>query len=82
MSPPESIRQYITHDLLNDSALTITDSQDLLTTGVLDSINVMRLVAHLETEFGVTIPPEDVVLENFGSLEMIVNYLQSRSASA
>lgn len=78
-SQADIIRHYIANDLLNDTTLKITDTQDLLTTGVLDSISVMRLVAYLETEFGMTIPPEDVVLENFGSLEQMVGYMKGKS---
>ncbi len=40
---------------------------DLIDDGVLDSLDIVSLVAEIDTEFGVTIPAEEIVPENFNS---------------
>ena len=74
----DQIRKYIQLELLLDETAVIEDDQDLLLSDTLDSLSVTRLVQHLESELSVTIPPEDVTLENFQSLHAIHAYLGSR----
>lgn len=73
----ETIHKYIVEELLNDAAIEIEREEDLLLSGFLDSMNVVRLVAHLEEKSTLTIPPEDITLENFGTLGNIYSYLNS-----
>jgi len=56
----------------------LPDDEDILLSGLLDSIAVMRLVAFLEMEFGVTIPPEDVTVANLANVDAIVAYLATK----
>ena len=74
----DNIRTFISTELVIGS-MTIEDDQELLMSGLLDSINVMRLVGFLETELSTSIPPEDVLVDNFGSVKQIVSYLQTRA---
>ena len=74
----DEIRRYIQTELLNDPGARIEADQDLLLSETLDSLRVMRLVHHLETETGLAVPPEDVTLENFQSLRQIHAYLTGR----
>jgi len=80
MISKNDIRAYLQNEILRDSDTAIEDDQDLLLTGLLDSMNVMRLATFLETECNISIPAEDVLIENFGSLNQIEHYLRSRSA--
>ena len=74
----DDIRTYISTELIIGT-MAIDDNQELLMLGLLDSINVMRLVGYLENEFSTSIPPEDELVENFGSINQIVDYLQVRT---
>ncbi len=80
MSIPDinSIREHIVTELLNDTSICIEPDQDLLLSGMLDSLSVMRLVAWLEAQSSISIPAGDIVLEHFGSLEQINTYLVGR----
>lgn len=73
----DAIRRYILGEILKTPDAELTDEQDLLLTGLLDSLSVMRLVGHIETQAEISIPPEDLLPENFGSLQQIESYLQS-----
>ena len=72
------IRRYINGDLLLREDLVIDDEENLLVTGILDSLALMRLVAHLEDTYDIEIPPSDITLENFASLSAMVGYLGAR----
>lgn len=73
----EVIRHYILGEILKTPDAELTDEQDLLLSGLLDSLSVMRLVGHIETQAGISIPPEDLLPENFGTLHQIESYLQT-----
>ena len=75
----QTIRTFLQNDVLNDPSFVIEADQDLLLSETLDSLGVNRLVEYLEGETGRSIPPEDVTLENFRSLNAILSYLE-RSA--
>jgi acyl carrier protein len=75
----ERIRRYIADELLNDPNITMEPDEDLLLSGLLDSLSVMRLVAWLEKQCSFSIPARDIILEHFGSLNQIRSYLENRS---
>jgi acyl carrier protein len=77
----ESLKQYLLDELLNLPPQTILgDEDDLLLSGWLDSLGVVRLIAYIEESLGIPVPPEDVTIENFLSLNAINAYLLKRQA--
>ena len=76
----ERLARYITSDLLNQGDLTVADDEDLLGSGLLDSLSVMSLVHFIEQELAIDVPAEDVTIENFVSLAAIDAYLRRRGA--
>ena len=76
-----AIRRCILTDILNDPERDLTAEQDLLLSGILDSMSVLRLIAWLESECQITIPAQDVIVEHFGSINQIRRYLDTRAAS-
>ncbi|MEM9055974.1 MAG: acyl carrier protein [Pseudomonadota bacterium] len=73
---------FINDDLLSGQDETVDESTELLMEGIIDSLGVMRLVAFIESSFGVTIPPEDVTIDRFGSVALLADYLGSLPAIA
>lgn len=71
----EEIRKIIQNDILNEPGIEIEADQDLLLSEILDSLRVTLLIQRLENACDVSIPPEDVTLENFSTLECIADYL-------
>ena len=43
--------------------------ESLIDDGILDSLDIVSLVAAIDTEFGVTVPAEEIIPENFNSAE-------------
>jgi acyl carrier protein len=75
----DALREFIQTEILNDPQFVIEDDQDLLLSQTLNSLSVTLLMAHIETTCDVHIPPEDVTLENFGTLRSIEAYIRSIS---
>lgn len=68
---------YLRTDLrVETSGLDATSP--LVTTGVLDSMALVRLAAFLERTYDVTIPDREIGAEHFENLERIRDYVASR----
>lgn len=72
------IREFIVQKLLNGRS--VTDDENLLLSGLVDSLGVFELIAFLEKSFGLTIPLDEVVLEDFTSIDAISAYVASKEA--
>jgi acyl carrier protein len=46
---------------------------------VIDSLGLFRIVGFLETEYGVLIPDDQLVPENFATLDTIARLVEQRS---
>ncbi len=56
--------------------------QDLLDSGLLDSLTLVQLLLDLESRFGVVIPLEELELDDFRTLLSIARLIQRRLAAA
>lgn len=52
--------------------------QDLLASGVIDSFGLISLIASLEQTFGIDIVDQDVVPENFQTLEQLAAFVTAK----
>jgi acyl carrier protein len=68
---------FLRGDLGIDDALVAEDA--LITTGRVDSVGLLRLVAFVEKASGLTIPNRDVKTEHFDSVRKIRSYLERRA---
>ena len=71
----KKIIDYITNESADEPFDAIEEQEDLLGGGIIDSMGMIRLIAFLEKEFQINVPPEDMVLENFMTVERISIYL-------
>ena len=49
--------------------IDFTASNELVSDGILESLTLTTIIAALTMEFGITIPYEDIVEENFNSVD-------------
>jgi acyl carrier protein len=81
MDPRASIRAFIEDNfVLHGSTKPLEDATSLLDTGRVDSTGVLTLVAFIEDSFGVAVSDEDLVPDNFDSIDRIVAYIQRARA--
>lgn len=70
---------YIEKELLSGQEnVNLTADEDLLTTGLIDSLGIMKLIAYLEETFQITIPAEDMTIEYFMTVDDIADYVSAR----
>ena len=75
------INDYISRELVPDAALLpLANDTPLLESGILDSLGLLRIVVFVEERFGITMGDEDLLPENFASVDAICAYLRSREA--
>lgn len=77
----DRLKRYIGEDLLGNGHIPVGDEDDLLELGV-DSVGMMTLVLFVEQEWQLSVPPEDVILENFQSIAAIERYVRARAPHA
>ena len=77
----EKIIEYIKIEILNNPKIELAAEDDLLGGGLVDSMGFVRIIAFLEEEFDITIPPTDMVVEYFMNIEAMSNYVASRQNS-
>ena len=53
-------------------------SSSLWQSGVLDSITIIEFAAELEDEYGIKIPFDEVIEENFETLERLMAYIEKK----
>lgn len=56
----------------------IGNNEPLLETGVIDSLGVLDVVAYLESEFGISIDDEELIPENFQSIERLTVFVAAK----
>jgi D-alanine--poly(phosphoribitol) ligase subunit 2 len=77
MSTSTILLEFIKKELAIGSKRNIQLEDDLLSAGIIDSLGVLQLVAFIEEQFNIQMPDEDVVLENFQSVNSLANYLEN-----
>ncbi|MEV8466973.1 phosphopantetheine-binding protein [Fluviibacterium sp. DFM31] len=73
------VQGFIETTLLRGRA--IGGGEELLLSGLLDSLAVMALVAEVERVSGRPVPPTDVLIENFATLDAIGAYLDRQDSA-
>ncbi len=76
------IKDYIIREFMFESPdADLTNDQPLLADGIIDSLGIFTLIAFIEQQFGIKVAPAEVVLDNFQSVNTIVNLIQSHPSS-
>jgi len=73
-----TLLEYVRSELLADSRMNPGVGDDLLSEGLIDSLGVVKLVLFIEERFGMQIPDEDIIFENFQTIQALADYLDRR----
>jgi acyl carrier protein len=79
MSTSDVLIEFVQKELAQGRVAEIKPDDDLLATGVIDSLGILQLVLFVEQRFALQIPDEDVLVENFQSITALTNYLEKRT---
>lgn len=73
------LKEYIlTEHLYMEKNRTLASDESLLSRGVIDSIGLLQMVAFVEAQFPIKITPDDLVPENFETVNALKGLIQSK----
>lgn len=74
-----AIERFIVDEImLVDSQTKIDPDESLISSGVLDSLALLRLIAFLEEQLGITVEDSEVIPENFESINEIKAFIDRK----
>jgi len=73
---PETIRQAARDAVVAVAKRPVRDDECVISTGIVDSLSVLNLIAMLEKKLQICIPTERVQPEDFDSVATIVETLE------
>lgn len=70
------VREFLGAELLfSEEAFPHSDDASLLDEGIVDSMGVLELVAFIQSSFSISVKSEDVIRDNFDSVNKIAAYV-------
>ncbi len=79
MNVKESIKNYVLSELVSDKQYNgLSDSDQLIETGIIDSLGIMKLIGFLEDSLSVQIDDMELIPENFATIEAITSLVQAK----
>lgn len=83
MTTSDDVRTFLIDEVLfTGSRDELTDDYPLLERGVLDSNGLIRLITHLEDQFSIVIDDEEIVPENFSTIDSITRFVEGMRSSS
>ena len=77
-----TVSRYISKTFLFDERKTVDRNASLLGSGVIDSTGVLDLITFLELTYRLKFEDNELVAENFDSIEKIKDFLSRKLASS
>ena len=74
----EKVREFVIDAAQRKGLDKVTDEESLTDNGVIDSLAIFRLVSFLEDNFGIRIADEEIVNENFRSVNAIESFVADK----
>jgi acyl carrier protein len=62
--------------------LELTDDEDLLAKGVIDSLGFVELVEEVQSRYSVAVQDVEITEENFGSINAIAGFVDRKRSAA
>ena len=69
----EQLKNYISFEVLNGNSTELDASTPLLEWGVIDSLELVRILNLIQNQFNVQVPDEKILAENFKDMNSITD---------
>lgn len=73
----EQIRNFIMNELLEDNTIEWNDDTDIISSGVIDSLSIVRLLVFVEDTYNISLY-DSLELEYFKSVNAIANMVSRK----
>ena len=81
MELKEQIKSYIAENFLfSSNGFDMDEDESFLEAGVVDSLGVVELVSFVEETYNFEVPDDDIVPDNFDSVDNLAAYISRRTA--
>lgn len=74
------LERFLLSELSAADRERIVADEDLLAAGLLDSLGVLQLTSFLEESFGISVDADDVVADNFRSIDSLIDLVLRKMA--
>jgi acyl carrier protein len=74
------IRSFILENFPVAKKRSTGNNEPLLESGIVDSLGILDVVAFLERTFSIKIEDDELVPENFGSIEYLASFVEKKTA--
>jgi acyl carrier protein len=75
----EKIREFVLGEFLpGENPATLTPTTPLISGGIIDSIDAVKLIVFLENEFGIEVEAFDADLDNLDTLEALDRFVSAK----
>jgi acyl carrier protein len=76
-TPEEILEKFIINDVINRiNKNELLPEEDLLKSGIIDSMAIIKLVSFIEETFNIRIAEEDLIPENFQNIRSMAGYIE------
>ena len=73
------IKEFIITEVNPDRNLAaLSDDEPLITSGIIDSLGILKIMAFLDEEFGIDLSDQQIVPENFKNVLSICSLIEKR----
>jgi acyl carrier protein len=78
----ELLTYILKEHLPGEAPDSLKPDDDLIGSGILDSLAMVNLVTHLEKHYGIVVGAEEMSPDNFGSVSALARFVAGKQASA
>jgi acyl carrier protein len=79
MSVASEVEKFIVEEIaLGTGVESVGHDDDLLAQEIIDSLGIVELVAFLESRFGIKVGDDDLLPENFRSVNSVVAFVEAK----
>jgi len=78
MDIKNDIRDFIQSDLLRGRDVPLGPRDSLINAGIIDSLGIQKLLEFLERTFAVKISDDEIVPENFETIDSITDLIEAK----
>jgi len=72
------MKEFLIEKIEEVSFSEVTENDSLWEAKVLDSITIVELAVEIEDEYNIKIPFEEITVEHFETVALIINYIQKK----
>ena len=75
MDISSKIREFVVENFLFGDGESLNDDTSFMEAGIIDSTGILELIMFLEETYGIKVEDDELVAENFDTLQHIVRYV-------